>query len=180
MINLIPQSAKKSIKIEYWLRVITVWGILMTGALIASIFIMAPAYVLINLQIDASAASSAAASEKIATYESVTKDLARSNAEAKAILDTTEYVPISTYIDMIRSIEGENITVSEVTVSRSKTTFAPIQIKGEAVDRQSLSRFRDGLLANPAVAGVDLPISNLAKDKEIQFNLSVSLKNPTP
>lgn len=180
MINLIPQSAKRGIRLEYWLRVVTVWGVLVTGALVGSVVIMAPAYVLINLQIDASAESSAAASQKIASYESVAKDLNRSNVEAKAVLDTTGYVPISNYVEMIRRLENSNITVSEITIGRAKDSFSPIQIKGQAVDRQSLSRFRDNLLAEPTVASVDLPISNLAKDKDIQFSLSVSVKKPTP
>jgi hypothetical protein len=180
MINLIPPSAKKGITIEYWLRVITVWFALLVGALIVSIAIMAPAYVLINLQIGASEESSAAASQKIAGYEAVANDLKQSNSEAKAVLDTTGYVPISNYVAIIRKLEGDNITVSEITIARSKDSFNPIQVKGEAVDRQSLSKFRDSLLAEPSVASVDLPISNLAKDKDIQFNLSVTVKKPTP
>lgn len=180
MINLIPPAAKKGIRLEYWLRVITVWFILLIGALIASIAVMAPAYVLIDLQIDASAESSAAASEKIAGYESVANELKRSNLEAKAVLDTTSYVPISEYVALVRELEGKNITVSEVAINRSKDGFSPIQVRGEAVDRQSLAQFRDDLLAQPSVSSVDLPISNLAKDRDIQFSLSVSVKKPTP
>ena len=180
MINLIPPTAKKGIRLEYWLRVVTTWFALLTGALIASIAVMAPAYVLINLQIGSSAESSAAASQKIAGYESVANELNRSNIEAKAVIDTTAYVPISEYISIIRKLEGPDITISDIQIGRSKDSFSPIQVKGEAVDRQSLAQFRDSLLAEPTVASVDLPISNLAKDKDIQFNLSVTVKKPTP
>lgn len=180
MINLIPPTAKRGIRLEYWLRVVTTWFVLITGALIASIAVMAPAFVLINLQIDASAESSAAASQKIASYESVANELKRSTVEAKAVLDTTGYVPISDYIAIIRKLESPDITVSEIAISRSKDSFSPIQVKGQAVSRQSLSQFRDSLLKEPSIASVDLPISNLAKDKDIQFNLSVTVKKPTP
>jgi hypothetical protein len=180
MINLIPPTAKKGIRLEYWLRVVTMWFVLLIGALIGSIAVMAPAYVLIDLQIDASAESSLAASQKIASYEAVANELKQSNVEAKAVIDTTSYVPISDYVALVRSLEGTNISVSEIIVSRSKDSFSPIQVKGEAVDRQSLAKFRDDLLAQPVVASVDLPISNLAKDRDIQFNLSVTVKKPTP
>lgn len=180
MINLIPSAAKKGIKIEYWLRVVTVWFVLLIGAMLASVAVMAPAYVLIDLQIDASAESSAAASQKIAGYESVANELKRSNVEAKAILDTTGYIPISDYIAIIRELEGGGITVSEIQIIRAKDSFSPIQVKGKAVDRQSLSQFRDKLLAQPSIASVDLPISNLAKDKDIQFSLTIAVKKPTP
>jgi hypothetical protein len=180
MINLIPQSAKKAIKIEYWVRVVTAWSVLITGALLGSVVIMAPAYVLIDLQTDANEESSAAATEKIAGYESVAKDLTRSNVEAKAVLDTTSYVPMSDNVEMIRELENSSVVVSDIVISRSKDGFSPIQVRGEAASRQALAQFRDDLLANPTVANVDLPISNLAKDKDIQFNISVTLKKQTP
>ncbi|MBP6924677.1 MAG: hypothetical protein KBC62_04495 [Candidatus Pacebacteria bacterium] len=180
MINLIPPTAKKGIRTEYWLRVVTTWFILITGALVASIAVMAPAFVLINLQIGASAESSAVASQKIAGYESVANELKRSNVEAKAVLDTTAYIPISDQIAIIRKYEGLDITISDIVISRSKDGFSPIQVTGRAVSRQSLSQFRESLLAEPSIATVDLPISNLAKDRDIQFNLSVTVKKLTP
>ena len=42
MINLIPPSAKKSIKIEYWVRVLSVWLLIWSLVLVASVGILWP------------------------------------------------------------------------------------------------------------------------------------------
>lgn len=179
MINLIPPEAKKRVSKEYWLRVLSVWFISCTAALIASVCILLPAYVLITIQIGANEGVSQAASEKVAEFESVTKELALTNQKSKAILDNTRFSPISPYVAMVRAHESEEVRVSQITVARSKDGFSPISVSGEADSRQALASFRDRLLSEPGVSGVDLPISNLAKDKEIQFNLTISIKNPS-
>lgn len=176
MINLIPPSAKKSITREYWLRVISVWFVGMTVALLAGIVIMVPAYVLIGLQVSASENSSREASQKIAGYESVSKDLDYANQQARAIIDNFRFLPMSDYVHMVRAHENAEVVVSEVRVNRAKEGFGPVSVVGEASNRQALATFRDRLLAEPEVESVDLPISNLAKDKDIQFTLSVVVK----
>jgi len=176
MINLIPPEAKNKIIIEYWTRVVSVWSAAITAALIAGICILVPTYVLITIQIGTNESSSKAASEKVSEYESFTKELANANQKAKVISDSANDTPISNLIYMIRSYESSEVTVSKVAMSRIKGGFDPIVVSGEARSRQALAAFRDKLLAEPNVAAVDLPISNLAKDKDIQFNLTVTIK----
>jgi hypothetical protein len=179
MINLIPPEAKKRVSKEYWLRVLSVWFIASTAAFIASICILVPAYVLITIQIGVNENVSQAASEKVAEFESVTKELAVANQKSKIILDNDSFSPISPYVAMVRAHESEEVRVSQISVVRSKDGFSPIAVSGEADSRQALASFRDQLLSEPDVSGVDLPISNLAKDKEIQFSLTISIKKPS-
>ncbi|MEN9920843.1 MAG: hypothetical protein RL538_736 [Candidatus Parcubacteria bacterium] len=179
MINLIPPEAKKRVTKEYWLRVVSVWSLSGTMALIASICILVPAYVLITIQISANEGVSQAASEKVAEFESVTKELSVANQKAKAVLENNRFEPVSPLVAMVRAHESAEVRVSQITVSRTKDGFAPIVVAGEADSRQALAAFRDRLLNEPNVSGVDLPISNLAKDKEIQFSLTITVKKPT-
>ena len=55
----------------------------------------------------------------------------------------------------------------------------PVNITGTATDRQSLASFRDRMLAHPLISEVNLPISNLATDKDIQFSITVTMTNQT-
>jgi hypothetical protein len=176
MINLIPPEAKKRIILEYWTRVVSVWGAALIAALIAGICIMVPTYVLITIQIGANESSSKAASEKVSEYETSTKELAAANQRAKAVVDSANGTLTSDQIHLIRSHESAEVVVSQITVNRAKDGFSPILVAGEARNRKALAIFRDELLAEPNVEAVDLPISNLAKDKDIQFNLSVTIK----
>jgi hypothetical protein len=180
MINLIPPQAKKGIVREYWTRVVSVWFYTWSAALLGGVLIMVPAYVLINSQVSVYEESAKLASEKVATFEDVSKGLAASSLQAGKLVTSFRQSLISERISALRSLEKPGVTLSDFTIGRVDETYAPIQVTGTAQNRQALAAFRDRLLAQPDVASVDLPISNLAKDRDIQFSLLVVLNPKTP
>lgn len=179
MINLIPPQAKKRIQLEYWLRVFSVWATLWSGALIIGIAILIPSYVLIVSQVKVYSESAAAASQKILNFENVSKELGRSSQQAGTLLMGLKQPLLTEYTSTFKSLEEPGIAISKITMTRVDTGLSAAQISGEAESRQALADFRDRLRAQPDVSAVDLPISNLAKDKDIQFSLSVSFTNAT-
>lgn len=176
MINLIPPSAKKSITLEYWLRVISMWSVIWSIALLLGISIMIPAYVLITLQVSAFSESAASASQKLATLKDVSKELEQASEGARVLIDGMRFVKVSDYEALFRDLENDDVRLTQIGIDRTKDGLAPARLAGQAASRQALASFRDALLAQPEVASVDLPISNLAKDKDIQFSLTVTLK----
>jgi len=177
MINLIPPSSKKKIILEYWARAVSVWFYVWASAFLLGAFVMIPVYVLVNLQVSSSSESAASANQKLASYEDVSDQLNNASLDAKALLDSGKYTPISTYTELFFGLENNDVTLSQISLARAKVGLGSVQISGSAATRQSLAAFRDSLLALPQVDSVDLPISNLAKDKNIQFALTVKLKN---
>jgi hypothetical protein len=134
-------------------------------------------YVLVNLQVSNSSDSAASASQMLSSYDSLSSELDKANMGAKALLDSRKYVPLSSFSTTFFGLENEDITLSQISLSRVKDGVGPVQLSGKAVTRQSLASFRDALLALPEVESVDLPISNLAKDKDISFTLTIKIKN---
>lgn len=179
MINLIPPSAKKKVVFEYWIRVCSVWFYIWTGALLAGIFIMLPAYVLITSQVSVYEESARTASLKVSSFEDLTKELELANKQAIAVSEGMSTPLVSEYITLLRSLEGDSVTLSEISVARSETKIEPIKIVGTASDRQTLAALRDRLIADPKVESVELPLSNLAKDKDIKFTITVTFKTAT-
>jgi len=180
MINLIPPQAKKGVVREYWMRVASVWFYTWSAALLGGVLIMVPAYVLINSQVSVYQESAKSASEKVASFEDVSKDLTASSLQAGKLITGFRQSLISDKIATLRSLEKPGVTISEFTINRVDEAYEPIQVTGTADNRQALAAFRDRLLALPDVESVDLPISNLAKDRDIQFNLTVKLNKKTP
>jgi hypothetical protein len=176
MINLIPPAAKKKIIIEYWLRVISVWFYMWSAAILGSVAIMFPAYVLINSQVSVYEQSAQSASEKVASFEEVKKQIERSNELAIKMQNQLLLPRMSEYLALFRSLEGGGVVITNIDMSRTDTVFAPISISGQAQSRQALASFRDRISADSRVEKVDLPLSNLAKDRDIQFSLVVTLK----
>lgn len=176
MINLIPPSAKKKLILEYWLRVCSVWALICSIALLIGTSLMVPVYVLINLQVSNLTVSAESASQKIASLKDVSNELNDANQQAKMTMESRRFVPLSDYTETFGTLENDELKLSRIVLDRAKDGLSPVQMSGEARDRQALAAFRDRLLALPTVASVDLPIANLAKDKDIQFSLTVTMK----
>ena len=177
MINLIPSSARRSLLIEYWVRVLSTWLILWSVSLFASALILYPAYVLIGSQVAVYETSAKEASQKVASYENVSMSLVQASVQAKAIMDELSIPVFSDYIELFEGLQGTGIQINKIGLSRVDNGIAPVLLVGIADNRQSLASFRDRLLAEEQVVSVDLPISNLARDKDIQFSITVTLKN---
>lgn len=176
MINLLPPAAKKGILIEYWVRVISVWLILWSLALLAAASLSFPAYVFTATQIKLHQDSATQAMKQVTDYEQTSVALTRASQQARIIVDGQQVDRFSKYVFLLEQLQGTDVQVSTIALERVEDGMAPITVGGTARDRQALASFRDRLLTNEAVVSVDLPISNLAKDKDIQFTISVTLR----
>lgn len=179
MINLIPRSAKKNIVTEYWVRVLSTWLILWAFAIVCGTAILFPSYILISSQVTAYEESADLASKKVADYESASVALIQSSQLAREIVVLSETDSLSSYVDLFTSLQGADILIERFSLSQEDSKILPVRISGEATDRQSLASFRDRMLDHPLITEVDLPISNLASDKDISFSIIVTMGNPT-
>lgn len=177
MINLIPQFAKKKITHEYWLRVVTAWFFLWGLSLLIAITLLFPAYIFTTTQLNVNAESARSAEESVADFENLSKELEKASLQAQYVIENSRLTRAHQYINLFESLEGDSISVAEVNFVKDTKGVQPISLKGTAVDRESLAAFRDRLLAEEAVSQVDLPISNLAKDKDIDFSITVTMNN---
>lgn len=174
MINLIPPKAKKGIIFEYWIRVVSVWMILGSFVLLLGAAVLFPVYVLIGVQISDDAI---AATEKVNNYENISSQLIRASEQARYIKEESNYDLFSEYLNLFEELKGTAVILNQIQVARKENEVAPVILNGIADDRQSLASFRDRLLSDKNITSVDLPISNLARDKDIPFSITVVLNN---
>jgi len=179
MINLIPQSAKKNIIKEYWIRVFSTWLLLWAFALLCGAAILFPAYILVSSQVAVYEASAELASQKVADYETASVALVRASQQAREVVSQADVTPVSSYIELFTQLQGVEINISRLNLATQGNEMMPVNITGTATDRQSLASFRDRMLAHPLISEVNLPISNLATDKDIQFSITVTMTNQT-
>jgi hypothetical protein len=103
------------------------------------------------------------------------------NEQARLILESER---AGLLINIIDAVEGavavSKVSVGRYDVSRHDGRVAPVVVTGLASSRAALAGFRDALLKSPLVAKVDLPISNFAQDRDIQFTLTITIASSTP
>ena len=176
MINLIPPHARKKVKIEYWVRTCTVWTMLMaSGLLITAVFFL-PSYVLIRSQLSAYESSYNEAAASDASYQGLESEVRMANAQAQRLLaNETEY-SFTSILDELDLLTTEAIEVEEITMTRSETLeLKEFTIEGTAATRIDLVAYRDAIEAHNFFTSAELPISNLAKDRDVPFNITVTV-----
>jgi hypothetical protein len=179
MINLIPKSAKKNIVTEYWVRVLSTWLILWAFAIACGTAILFPSYILVSSQVTAYEESADFASQKVAGYESANVALVQASQQARDIVRQKEVTAMSSYVDLFTSLQEIDILIDQISLVQEESNILPARISGAAIDRQALASFRDRMLDHPLITEVDLPISNLANDKDILFSITVTMASST-
>lgn len=177
MINLIPQVAKDKIISEYWVRVVSVWLFIISITSIVVLLLLLPVYVLVTSKVSAYSTSANEGAGKVAEYAASASALTQVNNQAQMLLESGKAKQFSELAAAISELEGSDITINEFNFHRSGIVPESVQMNGEATTRQALASFRDSLMLLPWVKDVNLPISNLAKDRDITFNISIVLKD---
>jgi len=175
MINLIPPKAKKNLLVEYWVRVLAVWLILWGITLLVNAGLLWPVYVLVDSQTDAYEISAQLASEKVLNYENASTELVRASQQARYVVDESQISKLSTYITLLQNLQGEGVEFNRISITRGDQVITPISLSGVAESREALAAFRDRLLADEQIETVDLPINNLARDRDIGFSITITL-----
>ena len=177
MTNLLPPTAKKQIVLQYWIRVFSVWVILWSVCLMISAALLWPTYILIVGSSAAYANSVDDASERTAQYEAISQALSQATNQAQTIIVTDRQTKLSAIFTDIENTSGQGVVLSGVTVKRGASAIDPVQVQGEASNRQSLAEFKNRLETISYVESVDLPIENLAENQDIIFTISVTINN---
>tara|TARA_B100000745_G_scaffold285608_1_gene220949 strand:- start:1881 stop:2423 length:543 start_codon:yes stop_codon:yes gene_type:complete len=179
MINLIPPHARKQVKIEYWVRVSSVWVLMVALGLCVVLVLMVPSYILIRSQLNTYQEQYSQALADSVSYQELEDAVVTANRYAQKLLSYKSPVSFTGIIDELKLVTDDTIELSYVDIKRTESgEVETMVVKGEAQTRIDLVAYRDAIEAHPFFTSADLPISNLAKDKEVPFSITVAIKQP--
>lgn len=179
MINLIPAVARKRIIFEYWVRVVSAWLGILSGVFAIVAVLLIPIYTLVNSKIGVYEGPAAEARTAVSKFDLSSAPLVQASQRAALITNLRRQESFSALIDNIQSLATTTVTIENYGLTRTKESVNPIKVTGVADNRQALASFREALRNEPNIKTVDLPISNLAQDKDIEFTLTITLQDPT-
>jgi hypothetical protein len=180
MINLIPPAARKSVIREYWLRVAAIWMFLIgTGLLLVSVLLL-PTYMQILIQMGGITKTTDDTTARVASYDGLVAELALANTRAGVLTSNSTAEPLSVYIENIEAVSGSAVTINSYAYEMLATGEAKITLAGIAARRGDLASFRDTLSTDPQYRTVELPISNLIKERDLLFSIELTLASSTP
>ncbi len=173
MINLIPPSAERNVTREYWLRVISVWVLLIASACVIVAILNIPVYVLVRSQLEAYVneyAQAAVESQELADSKATVD---ATNQIAQRLAASNDSTSFSTVLTELEKMSGNEIVITESVLSRKDGALGLVTITGVARSRAALTSFHSAIIAHELFKQADLPLSNLAQDKDIIFTITV-------
>ncbi|MCB9811565.1 PilN domain-containing protein [Candidatus Nomurabacteria bacterium] len=172
MMNLIPPQAKRVVTAEYWVRVFTVWLWLLSLGLLISLVLSVPVHFLMGGINKSLSGKFDEVKKQQEQYDAAVAETKEFNTRLKLLTRGPVLVPHSIIINALDDIGGLAVSIDQVTFKADATS---VDIVGHAATRADLSNFASALEEHEFFSNVELPISNLAKDRDITFVMSVEL-----
>lgn len=178
MFNLLPNLFKDEIKAEYNLRK---WIVLLSLVLFLQISFLALTISIWTIFLDKETeASNQVKKENEVMLSQSTNDILKvinATNQKITIIDKTMFSPeILPIYDTIISQKTTGISLREFNYN-SSATESTLSLKGLADTRETLVSFVKKLQDLKVFSNVDLPVSNLAKQKDIEFNIDIKINN---
>lgn len=173
MANLIPPAAKKAVIIEYWIRVVTVWLCLIGLAVVIMVCLQAPTMVLVNAQLQAYSEKYSAAIDRSNEFEAAQESIAEANTLATLLVEESDPVRLTELRAILDELAGDDVEVTGFVFVTEADALAPITVRGIADTRSALALFAEAVEEHALFAQAELPISNLARDRDITFSITI-------
>ncbi len=183
--TLLPEHEMKSLRHEYRTRLFIVALFFISCGIALGIATLIPAYILSSAK---EGRAQAEATElfkknKVSGTAQAEKDLVRSQTIVKKIIVEEGRPMYSDILQGILAYRSTYISITSLDLSRptevagatGTTTPAEIIIQGKSATRESLVAFKKSLEGDKKFLKVELPLSDLAKSKNITFTMKLTM-----
>ena len=177
MFNLLPENLKEKIKSEYKLRR---WTLILTFILFLQasfLILLSPSWFSTYYKEKnvISEAESLGAGEMASSTKSVVSTIKSINSKLVIINSALEYPKVIIFLNDILSKKTGSIHLNEFIYTSTSGKIATVSLNGISNTRESLVAFEKSLESSGLFKNVDLPVSNLAKDRDINFSLGITI-----
>ncbi|MBA3733485.1 hypothetical protein H0W91_03890 [Patescibacteria group bacterium] len=178
MFNLLPDNFKKQLKTEYRFRLLTVAMSFILFIQLSFFIFLLPSW-LISYYREKDANLEAEKMNQLllnSNLNSIASSTIGLNIKLKTLNTVLDYPKVVPLVLTIISQKNSNIHINELSYSTPGGKNAHITLGGISNTRESLVNFQKNLENTGDFSKVDLPISNLAKEKNINFSINLTLQ----
>lgn len=182
LINLLPESRIVALRRAYFLRVGALALALVSAVTVLTGILLLPTYVYLKAETSARESELRALEATLASSNAAALEerLARLTKQTERLASLADKETASEYMLLALSVPRPGVKLSGFTYKPpSGATPGTLLVGGAAETRDSLRAYQLALLSAPFVGSADLPISAYAKDRNIDFAITLSLR-PLP
>lgn len=179
MFNLLPENLRKSIVSEYRLRLVVIVIVFIILIQVSFLVFLFPSWLVSFYKEKEFSLQSDEVNKSLSTLDisSTTSFIKSFNTKLGIINDSLDYPKFVPVMDEVLSKKPTSIRISGIYYSVNSANSSVLTLEGIGDTRESLVSFSESLRSVKNFKKVDLPISNLAKDKNIDFTISVTIEN---
>jgi hypothetical protein len=179
MFNLLPENLRKTITTEYRLRLAILAIVMVVLVQISFLIFLFPSWLVSYYKERDFSVQSDELNKSLSTLDisSTTAFIKSFNTKIGIINDSLEYPKFVPMVDEVIAKKTSSIRISGIYYTVNSANAGTLTLEGLGDTRESLVSFSDSLKTIQHFKKVDLPISNLAKDKNISFIISINVEN---
>lgn len=176
MINLLLKPDRTRVRREYLVRLATVTLFVLATIIALGAVLLIPSLVLSQAQLDSVSSHQDLLARSIEIREggAALTELNRATA-ALSLLAKRDDAALHELVADIGSAAPAGVAVTRLVFDADTEGPGRLQVSGTANTRTALLTFSDALEASRRFAAVDLPVSNLARERDIEYILTVTL-----
>lgn len=174
MFTLLSAQHKKYMMRQYRLRLLSVIVLLASATLVISIVLLIPSYITLRVERDRLNVENEIQSKDIKKQNA--KDLVHTLDEIKSMssLVSVESTEIFEALKLVLNAKSPGIAITSANYTRGAPAPSTLSLSGTASFRSDLIEFSRRLDREKLFTSIDLPISNLAKETDVKFTLTVA------
>ncbi len=178
MFNLLPENLRNRIKKEYRFRLAIVVLSFIILSQVSFLIFLFPSWLISfykekDFLVKSDEISKTISALDVASTTSFIRNLNEKLVNINEAMDYPKMVPV---FDSILGVKSSAIRLEGIFYSATDSNSAVVTINGMSDKRDSLVAFTESLRKIEHFNKVDLPISNLAKDKNIDFTISINIE----
>lgn len=177
MFNLLPDNLKEEIKKEYKLRFLAVILLFVLFVQISFLVFSFPLWLVSSYKekevvLRTEKMNESPLNLKIKPVLSNVKSI---NTKLNILGSLLEYPKVIPIVDVILSKKTKAIRINQLSYTSTAKTKGSVILGGISSTREDLVSFVKSLQGSGSFANVDLPISNFAREKDINFTINLTV-----
>lgn len=179
--DLLPPDRQRALSRAYWLRLGTLFALLLTLLTAAAAVLLLPTYLYLS-------GSASAKAERLASMEAVLGSeeeaelaarLSTLGSDATTLRSLSSAPQASAILRALLDVRRRSVTLSSISYTAlSADQPGTLAVTGTASTREALRAYQLALAGAPFSQGAGLPVSAYAKDANIPFTITVTLAPP--
>jgi len=175
MINLLPPKGHTSLKHEYVLRVISLYGFMLAIVFISGTILLIPTYVLVSSQLNSVRPDDDEGEATKKTFAEASLHIQNANTVMAQLRSITPNVQTSSIITDIIRLAPKGITFHTFQAKREANFLKAIDVQGFAETRNALAALKNAIESSSTFLSASVPISDLARETNLPFVMTISL-----